>query len=71
MPNYDSRHPADGGEFRKLAESRRQGFLAEFLGFLRHNKKWWMLPMLVVILLLGGLILLGGSPLAPFIYTLF
>ena len=60
-----------GKEFQKLAESRRTGFLAEFVGFLRQNRKWWMLPMLVVILLLGALVLLGGTPLAPFIYTLF
>ncbi|HEX7879059.1 MAG TPA: DUF5989 family protein [Candidatus Eisenbacteria bacterium] len=60
-----------GEEFQKLAGSRRTGFLAEFFGFLRQNRKWWMLPMLVVILLLGALVLLGGTPLAPFIYTLF
>ncbi|MDZ4803745.1 MAG: DUF5989 family protein [Candidatus Eisenbacteria bacterium] len=66
MPN-----PPGGDDFRKLAESPRTGFLAEFFGFLRQNRKWWMLPMLAVILLLGALVLLGGTPLAPFIYTLF
>ena len=60
-----------GQDFQKLAEARRTGFIAEFFGFLRQNRKWWMLPMLVVILLLGALVLLGGTPLAPFIYTLF
>ncbi|TPW17428.1 MAG: hypothetical protein FD129_379 [bacterium] len=65
-----TRRPPEG-EFQKLAEARRTGFLAEFLGFLRQNRKWWMLPMLAVILLLGALVLLGGTPLAPFIYTLF
>ena len=60
-----------GDDFQRLAESRRTGFVAEFFGFLRQNRKWWMLPMLVVILLLGALVLLGGTPLAPFIYTLF
>ena len=60
-----------GGDFESRAREGRQGFLSEFWGFLRHNKKWWMLPMLLVMLVLGTLVLLGGTPLAPFIYTLF
>ena len=43
----------------------------EFLQFLGHNKKYWLLPIVIVLLLLGVLIILGGSPAAPFIYTLF
>lgn len=59
------------GSFEEQASARRQGFLSELWGFLKQNKKWWMLPMIVVIVLLGALVLLGGTPLAPFIYTLF
>ena len=58
-------------QFEDLAKEERGNLVTEFLAFLRHNKKWWLLPMLVVILLLGGLVLLGGTGLAPFIYTLF
>jgi len=43
--------------------------LAEFLDFLRHNKKWWLLPILLVLLLFGALIFLSGTGAAPFIYT--
>ena len=43
--------------------------LAEFLDFLRHNKKWWLLPILLVLLLFGVLIFLSGTGAAPFIYT--
>jgi len=43
--------------------------LAEFLDFLRHNRKWWLLPILVVLLLFGVLIFLSGTGAAPFIYT--
>ena len=43
----------------------------EFLLFLGHNKKFWLIPIILVLLLLGLLIILGGSPAAPFIYTLF
>jgi hypothetical protein len=60
-----------GGDFQEQSRGKRQGFLSEFWGFLKNNKKWWMLPMLLVVLVLGTLVLLGGTPLAPFIYTLF
>jgi Family of unknown function (DUF5989) len=62
---------SDKREFQDLARERRGNLLTEFFAFLRDNKKWWLLPMLLVILLLGGLVLLGGTGLAPFIYTLF
>ena len=47
------------------------GLLAEFWAFLCHNKKWWLLPILVVMILLGVLLVLSGTAIAPFIYTLF
>jgi hypothetical protein len=47
-------------------------FLAEFFAFIKGRKKYWLAPIIVVFLMLGGLLLLtSGSPLAPFIYTLF
>lgn len=58
-------------EFEQLAKGDRPSFVAEFWFFLMHNKKWWLLPIIIVIALLGVLVLLGGSPLAPFIYPLF
>ena len=58
-------------EFQERARQARSGFLREVWGFLRHNKKWWMIPMLAIILILGALVLVSGSPVAPFIYTLF
>jgi hypothetical protein len=46
--------------------------LREFVGFLRKEKKWWLVPLVVVLLLLGTLlVLVEGSAVAPFIYTLF
>ena len=46
--------------------------VAEYLEFLRTQKKWWVLPIAVVLLLLGAVIVLTqGSALAPFIYALF
>jgi len=53
------------------SEQTRRGFFSELWGFMKHNKKWWLLPLLMALLILGALILLSGTGLAPFIYTLF
>lgn len=43
--------------------------LAEFL---RVRKKWWLAPIILFLLLLSFLlVMVEGSVLAPFIYTLF
>lgn len=48
------------------------GVLKELWDFIKHNKKFWLVPVIVILVLLGLLIFLSaGSPLAPFIYTLF
>ena len=61
-----------GNDFEKAARTQAEtGFVGELWGFLRENKKWWLLPIFIVLLLLGLLILLSGTGLAPFIYTLF
>ncbi|GGF65012.1 hypothetical protein GCM10007301_26020 [Azorhizobium oxalatiphilum] len=47
-------------------------FALEMWEFMKVRKKFWLLPMLVLMALLGGLlILVKGSAVAPFIYTLF
>lgn len=46
--------------------------VAEYIEFLKENKKWWLMPIVVALLLFGLLIVLTkGSALAPFIYTIF
>ncbi len=62
---------SQGEEFRRRARGPKPTLIAEFWGFLRHNKKWWLLPILLVLLLLGALVLIGGAGVAPFIYTVF
>lgn len=47
------------------------GFLGEFLGFLRYNKRWWLVPILVITLGLVLLALVTATPVAPFIYRHF
>ena len=58
-------------EFQEEAAKRRTGLVRELWDFLRDNKKWWMVPILVVLLVFGVLVLLSGTAVAPFIYTLF
>ena len=58
-------------DFESAGEEAQPGFFREFLEFLGSNKKWWMLPIIVVLLLFGLLIILGGTPAGPWIYTLF
>lgn len=65
-----SKEPSSDFE-RLAAEQGERGVLAEFWDFLCNNKKWWLLPILVVLLLIGALLLLSGTAIAPFIYTLF
>lgn len=57
--------------FTEEAEAKPKGALAEFLYFALHNKKWWLTPILVLLVLVSVLIVLGGSGVAPFIYSLF
>ena len=58
-------------KFEKAAASESGGFFSELWRFIKTNKKWWLLPIVGVLLILGLLILLSGTGLAPFIYTLF
>lgn len=65
--------PSDSSakEFSKMAEDRQPGFLSEFWGFLRQNKKWWLTPILVILFLLIVLVIISQTPLAPFVYPFF
>ena len=46
--------------------------LAEFLQFLREEKKYWLVPIVIVFVLFGLLMVFSqSSAVAPFIYTLF
>ena len=40
--------------------------------FLRARKKFWLLPILIVLVVFGGLlVLVQGTAVAPFVYTMF
>jgi Family of unknown function (DUF5989) len=47
-------------------------FAAELWRYMRVRKKFWLLPILAMTLVFGGLVILvKGSAVAPFIYTMF
>ncbi len=47
-------------------------FINELWRFMRARGKFWLLPVLIMLTVFGGLIALTqGSPIAPFIYSLF
>jgi hypothetical protein len=58
-------------EFAREARAKEVGLVRELLAFLRQTRKWWLAPAIVLLLFVGLLVVLGGSALAPFIYTLF
>lgn len=58
-------------DFASLARARQASLVGEFFAFLRHTRKWWLAPAIVLLLFVGLLVVLGGSAVAPLIYTLF
>lgn len=59
-------------EFEKAAAADQgDSLIAEFWGFLKHNKKWWLTPILCVLFLVSLFAFLMTTGIAPFIYTLF
>ena len=69
LPMNETDNQAD--EFRRAAVQPRPGLVREFWEFLKHNKKWWLMPILIVILLIGLLVVLAGSGVGTFMYTVF
>lgn len=57
--------------FESEAKKRRQGLGSEVVHWMRDNKKWWLLPIVLAVLFLGVLVVLSGTPLSPWIYSLF
>ena len=57
--------------FADQAAAPPPGLLFELWEFMATNRKWWLMPIIVMLLIVGGLILMSGTAVAPFIYTLF
>ena len=60
------------GRSRGNFEMAKQSLIRDFIGFIKHEKKWWLVPLLIILMLVGVLIVFAqSSPLAPFIYPFF
>lgn len=70
MSQPEQKDERTDSEFARQAEEAPPGIIAEFWDFLIHNKKWWITPIILVLLGMGVLVVLSGSPVAPFIYTI-
>ena len=55
----------------RQAEETQHGILREMIDLVRYNRKWWQIPIILGLLLAGVLVVLGGTAVAPLIYTLF
>lgn len=60
-----------GGDFESASRGKRRGLVGEMFAWLHATKKYWLVPLVVVLLLLALIVILGGTAVAPFIYTLF
>ena len=69
MSQHDEPH--DRNEFLSESEAERTSLVAEFIDFLKHNKKWWMIPILLALVFVIVVALLATTSAAPFIYPLF
>jgi len=67
----DENKEPEKNSFEQANQGDQTSLIAEFIDFLKYNKKFWMIPLLLSLLGLGVLIMLGGTQAAPFIYTLF
>lgn len=71
MAHSKSRKSQVTEEFAHQAEQRQTSLVGEMFAFLRYTRKWWLAPAILLLLFVGLLVVLGGTSVAPFIYTLF
>jgi hypothetical protein len=64
-------HSEDRDKFADLAEERSETFAQEVWYLLVTHRRWILAPIILAIAILGVLVMLSGSGVGPFIYTLF
>ena len=57
--------------FEDLAGEAPPSFVREVWDLVSSDKRWWLAPIVIAIVILGALVMLTGTGVAPFIYTLF
>ena len=63
--------PDKGKTFEDLSDEAPQSFVKEVWYLLVSDRRWWLAPIVLALLILGALVMLSGTGVAPFIYTLF
>jgi hypothetical protein len=66
-----ARAPEDNNSFEDLAREAPQSFVKEVWYLLSTDRRWWLAPIVIAIVVLGVLVMLSGTGVGPFIYTLF
>jgi hypothetical protein len=61
----------DRDQFADLANESSQSFAQEVWYLLVSHRRWILAPIILAIALLGLLVMLSGTGVGPFIYTLF
>ena len=49
---------------------KRKNFIVEMSKFIWSKKAYWIIPVILFLILLIFLIMVGTSPVSPFIYTI-
>lgn len=70
-PPAEPRPPAPAPADPLAAHAPQPGLLADYLDFLKSNKKWWLTPIILALLLVGLLVFLSVSGVGPAIYPFF
>jgi len=71
MNDQTSKAGSTKQEFEDQASKAQRGIIRELIDYLRYSGKWWLTPVILGLLLAGLIVVLGGTAVAPFIYTLF
>ena len=58
-------------DFELASGERDLPFVAEFVLFLKENKKWWLLPILILIGIVVLFAVLAQTGAGPFVYPMF
>ena len=61
----------DSKHFSDLADQSSQSLAQEVWYLLVTHRRWILLPIVLAIVVLGVLVMLSGTGVGPFIYTLF
>ena len=70
-PDQSASAESGKSEFERAGKEQQPSLVAEFIDFLKYNKKWWLLPIVLVLALVSLLAFLMATGAAPFIYTTF